>query len=102
LTRALKDLEREASETAARIRDLQQTRRRLARAKDEADHQARRDRDALERLGGRAPEVESRLSLLDQGRRLTARALEETDRELAALERRLAEIEVEIARRREA
>ena len=36
---ALKDLEREASERAARIRDLQQTRRRLARAKDEADRE---------------------------------------------------------------
>jgi chromosome segregation ATPase len=101
MARALKDLEREASETASRIRDLREVRHRLANARDEEDHQARRYRDALERQGGRAPAVESRLSLLDEGRKLTARALGETGRELEALERRLAEIETEIARRRE-
>jgi len=101
MARALKDLEREASETAARIRDLRKARRRLRNAKDEEDHQARRYRDALERQGGRERAVESRLSLLDEGRRLTARALDETGRELEALERRQAVIEAEIARCRE-
>jgi chromosome segregation ATPase len=98
----LEDLEREASETATRIRELRQVCDRLSNAKDEEDHQARRYRDQLERQGGRAPEVESRLSLLDEGRKLTARALDETRRELEALARRQAAIAAEIARRRKA
>ena len=50
---------------------------------------ARRERDGLERAGGRAPAIESRLSLLDEGRELTRRALAETEAELAALRARL-------------
>jgi chromosome segregation ATPase len=101
MARALKNLEREAFETASRIRDLREARRRMANAREEEDHEARRYRDALERQGGRAPAVESRLSLLEEGRKLTARALGETERELEALERRLGQIEAEIAQRRE-
>jgi chromosome segregation ATPase len=97
---SLEGLERAAAETAARIGDLKERNRHLARARDEEDHQARRDRDALERHGGRAPTVESRVALLDEGRKMTARVLRATGRELTALERRLAEIEAEIARRR--
>ena len=67
-----------------KIAVLEATRRDLAAALAEADHQARRERDGLERAGGRAPGIEGRLSLLDEGRQLTRQALAQTEAELAA------------------
>ncbi len=76
--------ERRAAQLKARIAALEAKRRDLAEALAEADHQARRERDGLERAGGRAPAIEGRLGLLDEGRLLTRRALAETASELAA------------------
>ena len=67
-----------------RIAALEAKRRNLAAALAEADHQARRERDGLERAGGRAPGIEGRLSLLDEGRQLTRQALAQTEAELTA------------------
>ncbi|MEM7225792.1 MAG: hypothetical protein AAF495_22630 [Pseudomonadota bacterium] len=77
----------------ARVAALEAKRDELADALAEADHQARRERDGLERAGGRAPALESRLALLDEGRELTRQALEGTEAELAAAEAALEEAE---------
>lgn len=90
MTDAADDLERQTAAFEARLGALRRTRRHLALAKDEEDHQARRLKDALERQGGREAEAESQLSLLDEGRRLTAKALARADTEIEDLERRLA------------
>ncbi len=83
--------ERQAAALSERLSQLRKARRHLAAVRGDEDHQARWLQDGLERQGGRHRGTESRLSLLDAGRRLTKQALEKIYKEIAALERRLAE-----------
>ena len=87
--------EQETMRLNDRIASLETRRRNLADGLAEADHQVRRERDGLERAGGRAPGIEGRLSLLDEGCRLTRKALEEVDAELARARMALQELERE-------
>ena len=83
--------DRQTAALSERLSQLRKARRHLVAVRGDEDHQALRLQDGLERQGGRHRDTESRLSLLDAGRRLTKQALEKIDREIAALERRLAE-----------
>ena len=98
MTESSRDLQTEAALIRAEIEELQAHARGLERVRGEFDHEYRRSRDALERAGGRSREVEARMKTLDRNQRLTCQDIGQNRRSLEALQRRLAEIEAEIAR----
>jgi chromosome segregation ATPase len=67
-------------------------RRALDVALGEFLHDGRRNRDALERVGGHSHALEAKARGLKKNVKLTRRDLEQTDREIEGLRRRLAEI----------
>ncbi len=77
----------------AEIERLEGVERRLAAALGEVDHEARRMKDALERIGGRSGELERRLATLRKDRKLTSKDQAKAAREIEELGRRLAHIE---------
>ncbi len=81
------------SELQAEIDALETRKHHLGQALGEFEHEARRVGDGLERAGGRAPELEARLKTLADNQRLTEKQIRKLDDEVAALNRRLAEIE---------
>jgi len=88
--------ERERAGQAERIRaDIaaeERRQRELTLLLGEFEHETRRCRDALERVGGRAPEIESKARDMRRGQEDSERALMDSTRKLDALRRRLAEV----------
>jgi chromosome segregation ATPase len=82
----------------AEIEALQVKQRHLDVVRGEFEHDGRRVRDALERVGGRSHELEQRMKSLARNEKLTDTDLEQNAKALKRLERRLAEITAEIAR----
>ncbi len=82
----------------AEIEALQVKQRHLDVVRGEFEHDGRRVRDALERVGGRSHELEHRMKTLARNEKLTDTDLEQNAKALKRLERRLAEITAEIAR----
>lgn len=82
----------------AEIEALQVKQRHLDVVRGEFEHDGRRVRDALERVGGRSHELEQRMKTLARNEKLTDTDLEQNAKALKRLERRLAEITAEIAR----
>ncbi len=82
----------------AEIEALQVKQRHLDLVRGEFEHDGRRVRDALERVGGRSHELEQRMKTLARNEKLTDTDLEQNAKALKRLERRLAEITAEIAR----
>ncbi len=82
----------------AEIEVLQVKQRHLDVVRGEFEHDGRRVRDALERVGGRSHELEQRMKSLARNEKLTDTDLEQNAKALKRLERRLAEITAEIAR----
>ena len=82
----------------AEIEALQVKQRHLDVVRGEFEHDGRRARDALERVGGRSHELEQRMKTLARNEKLTDTDLEQNAKALKRLERRLAEITAEIAR----
>ena len=82
----------------AEIEALQVKQRHLDLVRGEFEHDGRRVRDALERVGGRSHELEQRIKSLARNEKLTDTDLEQNAKALKRLERRLAEITAEIAR----
>ena len=82
----------------AEIEALQVKQRRLDLVRGEFEHDGRRVRDALERVGGRSHELEPRMKTLARNEKLTEADLEKNAKALKRLERHLAEITAEIAR----
>ena len=82
----------------AEIEALQVKQRHLDVVRGEFEHDGRRVRDALERVGGRSHELEQRMKSLARNEKLTETDLEQNAKALKRLERRLAEITAEIAR----
>jgi chromosome segregation ATPase len=87
------DRRAERARTQAEIARLETRRHQLDLARGEFDHEARRAGDALVRAGGRSLELEKRIKALRANQALTEADLEKADKALAALQRRLAEIE---------
>ena len=79
-------LEQEVARLAAKLRELGQV-------DGEFEHDSRRLRDALERLGGRSSELEGRLRILAKNRKLTARDIAATETALRDRRRRLAALD---------
>ncbi len=77
---------------------LQVKQRHLDLVRGEFEHDGRRNRDALERVGGRSHELEQRMKTLARNEKLTETDQEQNATALKRLERRLAEITAEIAR----
>ncbi|MEE8293263.1 MAG: hypothetical protein V3R22_02475 [Kiloniellales bacterium] len=82
----------------AEIEALQVKQRHLDVVRGEFEHDGRRVRDALERVGGRSHALEQRMKTLARNEKLTDTDLEQNAKALKRLERRLAEITAEIAR----
>ncbi len=82
----------------AEIEALQVKQRHLHVVRGEFEHDGRRVRDALERVGGRSHELEQRMKSLARNQKLTETDLEQNAKALKRLERRLVEITAEIAR----
>ncbi len=82
----------------AEIEALQVKQRHLDVVRGEFEHDGRRVRDALERVGGRSHELEQRMKSLARNEKLTETDLEQNAKALKRLERRLVEITAEIAR----
>ncbi len=82
----------------AEIEALQVKQRHLDLVRGEFEHDGRRVRDALERVGGRSHELEQKMKSLARNEKLTETDLEQNAKALKRLERRLAEITAEIAR----
>ncbi len=82
----------------AEIEALQVKQRHLDVVRGEFEHDGRRVRDALERVGGRSHELEQRMKTLARNEKLPDTDLEQNAKALKRLERRLAEITAEIAR----
>jgi chromosome segregation ATPase len=95
---ALSELGAERARLEAEIESLQKRQRHLDLVRGEFEHDGRRVRDALERVGGRSHELEQRLRTLARNEKLTEADLEKDAKALKRLERRLAEVTAEIAR----
>lgn len=92
------ELSTERARLEAEIEALQVKQRHLELVRGEFEHDGRRVRDALERVGGRSHELEQRMRTLARNEKLTEADLERNAKDLQRLERRLAEITAEIAR----
>ena len=95
---ALFELSAARARLEAEIEALQVKQRHLDVVRGEFEHDGRRVRDALERVGGRSHELEQRMKSLARNEKLTETDLEQNAKALKRLERRLAEITAEIAR----
>ncbi len=95
---ALFELSAARARLEAEIEALQVKQRHLNVVRGEFEHDGRRVRDALERVGGRSHELEQRMKTLARNEKLTDTDLEQNAKALKRLERRLAEITAEIAR----
>ena len=95
---ALFELSAARARLEAEIEALQVKQRHLDVVRGEFEHDGRRIRDALERVGGRSHELEQRMKSLARNEKLTETDLEQNAKALKRLERRLAEITAEIAR----
>ena len=82
----------------AEIEALRVKQRHLDLVRGEFEHDGRRVRDAMERVGGRSHELEQRMKALARNEKLTEADLEKNAKALKRLERRIAEVTAEIAR----
>lgn len=94
------ELKARAAEIRTEIARLETFKRQLDGVLGEVDHQARRSRDGLERLGGRSPELEQNLTLLARNRKLHLSDQARNQTALRALRDELARIEERMARAR--
>ncbi len=95
---ASSELSAERARFEAEIEALRVKQRHLDLVRGEFEHDSRRVRDALERVGGRSHELEQRMKTLARNEKLTEADLEKNAKTLKRLERRLAEVTAETAR----
>jgi chromosome segregation ATPase len=92
------ELSAERARLEAKIEALRVKQRHLDLVRGEFEHDGRRVRDALERVGGQSHELEQRMKALARNEKLTEADLEKNAKALKRLERRLAEVTAEVAR----
>jgi len=91
-------LQKQAEETRAALKHLEQVEDALDEARDEFEHELRRAGDALVRSGGRSWRVETQIKELKDNIALNRKDLDEKTKQRRELETRLRSIEQEVGR----